>query len=154
MKKYIMLLVYNVHKLFLGPIVCINHNRRMRMRDDPIARVLDDLLRFEDILACMVAHRGMISVMPSNDSNSFKPEIHQIWDGVKRTMDTQLEVISQIAGYDKMNSFIQDYEVLLYILQDTDTALVAIVPALANRGLIDVELERARQKIQKIREEK
>lgn len=123
----------------------------MQMRDDPIAKVLDNLMRFDDILACMVACRHMISVEPSGGTNSFKPEINKIWDSVKQTMDTQLDVINQIPGYDKMNSFIQDYEVLLYVLQDTDTALVAIVPALANRGLIDVELERARQKIQKIR---
>lgn len=122
------------------------------MKDDPIAAVLDNLMKFDDILACMIACRNMISVEPSGGTNSFKPEINQIWDSVKRTMDTQLEVISQIMGYDKMNAFIQDYELLLYVIPDTNTALVAIVPGLSNKGLIDVELERARQKIQKIRE--
>ena len=123
------------------------------MRDDPIAKVLDDLMKFDDILACMVACRNMISVEPSGGTDSFKPEIYPIWDSVKRTMDAQLGIIMEIPGYDKMSAFIQEYEVLLYIFKDTDTALVAIIPALANRGLIDVELGRARQKIQKIREE-
>ena len=48
------------------------------MQDDPIANVLDDLLKLDDILACMVARRNMISVMPSGDG--FKPEVNQIWD--------------------------------------------------------------------------
>jgi len=107
----------------------------------------------DDILACMVASSNMISIEPSGGTNSFKPEVYEIWDEVKRTMDIQLSVVNHISGYDKMNAFIREYEVLLYVLPDTSTALVAIVPALANRGLIDVEMERARQKIQQIMEE-
>lgn len=46
------------------------------MKDDPIALVLDDLMRLDDILLCMVARRNMISVMPSREE--FKPEVNQI----------------------------------------------------------------------------
>jgi len=42
------------------------------MRDDPIALVLDDLLKLDDILACMVARQNMISVMPSDGNDSQK----------------------------------------------------------------------------------
>jgi predicted regulator of Ras-like GTPase activity (Roadblock/LC7/MglB family) len=94
-----------------------------RMRDDPIAKVLDDLLKLDDILACMVARQNMISVMPSDDNDSFKP--------------------------DQM----QDYEALFFVFPDTENALVAIVPALANKGLIEVEMENARREILKIMEE-
>ena len=52
------------------------------MRDDPIAKILDDLLELDDIHACMVARQNMISVMPSNDE--FKPEINQIWDIIRQ----------------------------------------------------------------------
>ena len=51
----------------------------------------------------------------------------------------------------KIEFRLQDYEGLFYILQDTDSALVAIIPALANKGLIEVELENARREIVKIR---
>ena len=44
------------------------------MKDDPIALVLDDLLKLDDILACMVARHNMISVMPTGDA--FKPEVN------------------------------------------------------------------------------
>jgi len=45
---------------------------------------------------------------------------------------------------------LQDYEALFYIFPDTENALVAIVPALSNKGLIEVEIENARRKILKI----
>jgi hypothetical protein len=119
------------------------------MKDDPIARVLDDLLKLDDILACMVARRNMISVMPSGEG--FKPEVDQIWDSIHRAMDDVFGVIaaySQI-GLGEMEFRLQDYEVLFYVFPDTENALVAIVPALANKGLLEVELENARREILK-----
>jgi len=120
------------------------------MKDDPIALVLDDLLKLDDILACMVARRNMISVMPSGDG--FKPEVNQIWDIIRRAMDDVFSVIGQYssAGLGEMELRLQDYEVLFYVFPDTENALVAIVPALANKGLLEVEMENARREILKI----
>lgn len=122
------------------------------MKDDPIATVLDDLLRLDDILACMVARRNMISVLPS--SEEFKPEIHEIWDVIKRAMDEVFTVISQYsgAGLSEMEFRLQDYEVLFYVFPDTENALVTIVPSLANKGLLEVEIENARREILRIME--
>ena len=122
------------------------------MKDDPIAIVLDDLMKFDDIFACMVARRNMISVMPSGEG--FKPEVNQIWDNIHRAMDDVFGVIgaySQI-GLGEMEFRLQDYEVLFYVFPDTESALVAIVPALTNKGLLEVELENARRGILKIME--
>jgi hypothetical protein len=123
------------------------------MKDDPIAMVLDDLLKLDDILACMVARRNMISVMPSGDS--FKPEVHQIWDIIHKAMDDVFGVIGAYsqAGLGEMEFRLQDYEVLFYVFPDTESALVAIVPALANKGLLEVEMENARREILKLMEE-
>ena len=122
------------------------------MRDDPIANVLDDLMKLDDIFACVVARRNMISVMPS--SESFKPEVNQIWDVIKRAMDEVFVVIGQYsgAGLSEMEFRLQDYEVLFYVFPDTENALVAIVPALANKGLLEVEIENARREILRIME--
>jgi predicted regulator of Ras-like GTPase activity (Roadblock/LC7/MglB family) len=122
------------------------------MRDDPIAQVLDDLMRLDDILACVVARRNMISVMPSREE--FKPEVNQIWDVIKRAMDDVFAVIAQYssAGLAEMEFRLQDYEVLFYVFPDTENALVAIVPALANKGLLEVEMENARREILKVME--
>ena len=123
------------------------------MRDDPIALVLDDLLKLDDILACMVARRNMISVMPSGDG--FKPEVNQVWDIIHRAMDDVFGVISDYsqAGLGEMEFRLQDFEALFYIFPDTENALVAVIPALANKGLIEVEMENARKEILKIMEE-
>ena len=120
------------------------------MKDDPIAMVLDDLLKLDDILACMVARRNMISVMPSGES--FKPQVNQIWDVIKRAMDDVFTVIGQYsgAGLCEMEFRLQEYEVLFYVFPDTENALVSIVPALANKGLLEVEMENARREILKI----
>ncbi len=120
------------------------------MRDDPIAHVLDDLLKLDDIIACMVARRNMISVMPSGDG--FKPEVHQIWDIIHRAMDDVFVIIRDYSqtGLGEMEFRLQDYEVLFYVFPDTENALVAIIPALANKGLIEVEMENARREILKI----
>ncbi len=122
------------------------------MKDDPIAMVLDVLLKLDDILACMVARRNMISVMPSGEG--FKPEANRIWDVIKRAMDDVFTVISQYsgAGLSEMEFRLQDNEVLFYVFPDTENALVAIVPALANKGLLEVEMENARREILKIME--
>jgi len=123
------------------------------MKDDPIAMVLDDLLKLDDILACMVARRNMISVMPSSDN--FKPEVHQIWDIIHKAMDDVFGVIGAYSptGLGEMEFRLQEYEVLFYVFPDTESALVAIVPALANKGLLEVEMENARREILKIMDE-
>ena len=122
------------------------------MQDDPIANVLDDLLKLDDILACMVARRNMISVMPSGDG--FKSEVNQVWDVIHRAMDDVFGVIRDYSqtGLGEMDFRMQDYEVLFYVFPDTENALVAIVPALANKGLIEVEMENARREILKVME--
>ncbi|MFX0141295.1 MAG: hypothetical protein ACFFDN_47085 [Candidatus Hodarchaeota archaeon] len=123
------------------------------MRDDPIAQVLDDLLKLDDILACMVARRNMISVLPTDEE--FKSEVNRVWDIIKRAMDDVFGVIREYsqAGLGEMEFRLQDYEVLFYIFPDTENALVAIVPALSNKGLLEVEMENARREILKIMEE-
>jgi predicted regulator of Ras-like GTPase activity (Roadblock/LC7/MglB family) len=122
------------------------------MRDDPIEQVLDDLMRLDDILACMVARRNMISVMPSREG--FKPEVNEIWDVIKRAMDDVFAVIGQYsgAGLSEMEFRLQNYEVLFYVFPDTENALVAIVPELTNKGLLEVEMENARREILKVME--
>lgn len=115
--------------------------------DDPIQTILKDLLKFDDIYACMVARYNMISVMP--DQELFNPEVMDIWDIIRRAMDDVFTVISEYsqAGLGEMEFRLQDYEVLFFVFPDTENALVAIIPALANKGLIEVEMENARREI-------
>ena len=122
------------------------------MGEDPIALVLDDLLRLDDVLACMVARQNMISVMPSDGTDGFNPEINQVWDILHRAMDDVFNVIREYsaAGLAEMDFRLQNYEALFYVFPDTENALVAIIPALANKGLLEVEMENSRRGILKI----
>jgi predicted regulator of Ras-like GTPase activity (Roadblock/LC7/MglB family) len=124
------------------------------LADDPILEVLNDLLNYDEILACMVARENMISVMP--DQERFKQEIMRVWDVIKQAMDHVFIVIKEYsqAGLAEIEFRLQDYEVLFYVFPDTENALVAIVPALSNKGLIEIEMENARRKILKIIDEK
>jgi len=124
------------------------------MQDDPIEDVLNDLLKLDDILACMVARINMISVMP--DQNKFDPQVMELWDIIKRAMDDVFGVIREYsqAGLAEMEFRLQNYEVLFFVFPDTENALVSIIPALANKGLIAVEMENARRDILNIMNKK
>ena len=124
----------------------------MDLQDDPIAKVLYDLLRLDNVLACMVARRNMISVMPS--CNNFKPEVDEIWDTINQAMNDVFNVIHKysLAGLGEMELRFQKYHVFFYIFPDTESALVVIVPEYVNKVLIEVEVENARCEILKIME--
>lgn len=125
------------------------------MGNDPIATVLDDLLQLDDILACMVARQNMISVLPTEGTEGFKPEIYETWDIIHRAMDDVFNVIREYSqtGLSEMDFRMQDYETLFFVFPDTENALVAVIPALANKGLIEVEMENARREILKVMED-
>ena len=85
----------------------------------------------------------------------FKQEIMPIWAILKNTMDDFFDIIKAYGEYglDKVYFELGQHDVMFFILPGSDTALVAIVPALANRGLLEVELENARRRIIKIIEQ-
>ncbi|MCD6411988.1 MAG: hypothetical protein J7L20_06165 [Thermoplasmata archaeon] len=118
--------------------------------DDPILEVLEDLLKLDDIYACMVARKNMVSVIP--DTSKFNPKIMDVWDIVSLAMKSVFAVIEEYAsvGLDVMEFRLKNHSVLFFIIPETDNALVAIIPSLANKGLIEVEMENARRRIVEI----
>ncbi len=124
------------------------------MSDDPILEVLEDLLKLDDIYACMVARKNMVSVMP--DTSKFNPKIMDVWDIVSVAMKNVFAVIEEYAsvGLDVMEFRLKNHSVLFFVIPNTSNALVAIIPSLANKGLIEVEMENARRRIIEILEGK
>ncbi|MEA3255836.1 MAG: hypothetical protein U9Q22_08395 [Candidatus Altiarchaeota archaeon] len=117
-------------------------------KEDRILKVLnEDLLRLEDIHACLVARKNLEGIVPITEE--FKREIMGIWDVLKDTMDDFFDVIGRYSAYglDKAYFELGKFDVMFFILPGSDTALVAVVPALANRGLLEVEMENARRRI-------
>ncbi|HEX17410.1 MAG: hypothetical protein DRN00_01625 [Thermoplasmata archaeon] len=123
------------------------------MNDDPILEVLEDLLKLDDIYACMVARKNMVSVIP--DTSKFNPKIMDVWDIVSLAMKSVFAVIEEYSsvGLDVMEFRLKNHSVLFFVIPETDNALVAIIPALANKGLIEVEMENARRRIVEILKE-
>jgi hypothetical protein len=120
----------------------------MSSKEEQILQVLvEDLQPLEDIHACMVVRKNLQGIFPVKEA--FKSEILDIWEILKKTMDELFDVIAHFSkfGLDKVYFELGKFDVMFFILPSTDTALVAVVPALANRGLLEVELENARRKI-------
>lgn len=119
----------------------------MVSKEDKILEILDDLLKLEEIHACMVAKRDMIGIIPNPEK--FNPHVIDIWEILKASINEFFDVIKHYseAGLGEVYFRLREYEVMFFILPETDTALVAIVPALANKGLLEVAMERARRKI-------
>lgn len=120
----------------------------MSSKEDQILQVLsEDLQPLEDIHACMVVRKNLEGIFPIKEA--FKSEILDIWEILKKTMDELFDVIAHYSkfGLDKVYFELGKFDVMFFILPSTDTALVAVVPALANRGLLEVEMENARRKI-------
>ncbi len=120
----------------------------MASNETKILTILEEnLLSLDDILACMVARKGMEGVVPPMEK--FKINDMGVWQVLQKTMDDFFTVIEAYSEYglDKVYFELGNYDVMFYILPKTNVALVAIVPALSNRGLLEVELENARIKI-------
>ncbi|VVB53676.1 Uncharacterised protein [uncultured archaeon] len=124
-------------------------------RKDQITKVLiEDLQPLEDIYFCFVASKNLEGILaPIKEEH--KNEILPIWEDLKNTMNELFDVITHYSehGLDKIYFELGNYDVLFFILPGSNTALGAVIPALANRGLLEVELENARRAIIKILEE-
>ena len=121
----------------------------MVSQKDDILRVLDDLLREEDILAAMVARRGFEGYIPP--MSKFKLKNIAVWTTLQNTMGDFFTIIQKFSsqGLDKVYFELGDYEVVFFVIH-ADMALVSVIPALANKGLLEVEMENSRRDIKKI----
>ncbi len=122
----------------------------MESKKDLIETLLrEDLLRLEDIHAVMVAAKNLEGGIGPIVQKEYESQLKGIWDALEKTMNEFFRVIEHYSEYglDKIYFELGEYDVIFFIFPDTDTALVAIVPALANRGLLEVELENARRRI-------
>ncbi|MFH1836467.1 MAG: hypothetical protein ABH851_09790 [Methanobacteriota archaeon] len=123
----------------------------MESKQEAILHVLrTDLMQLEDVHQCGVVRKNLEGIFPLSDE--FREEVINIWGTLKGTIDALFDVISHYTDYglDKIYFELGEWDVLFFILPGMDTALVAIVPALANRGLLEVELENARREIIRI----
>lgn len=118
------------------------------MTEETMSKVLEDLLREEDILAAMLARKNESVIAPVE---KFKLRDPAIFSLLQTTMNDFFTVIEKFSsqGLDKVYFELGNYEVMFFLISG-DTALVAIIPGLANKGLLEVEMENARRAIKKL----
>ena len=123
--------------------------------DDKFGRmlqVLNDLLKEEDILAVRIASGSGGNIAPPQASLKIKNL--NIWNMVNNTVNEAFTIFGKFDpfGVDKMYVELGEYEVIFFKV-DRRTLLISVIPALANKGLLEVEIENARRDIVKILKE-
>lgn len=122
----------------------------MTSSKEKIMQTLKNLLKMEDIYACMLVSRGMAGIIP--ERKFFKKEIIPIWEKLQETTDQMFYLIEEYERYGlkKISFELLEYEVIFFIIPNTNTSLVTISPSIANKGLIMMELSKTREEIVKI----
>lgn len=116
-------------------------------KKEEVLSVLEDLLKMDDILACMLARKDLGGVVPEK----FKVKDVNLWNLVKSSSNLMFPIIDKFYNYkiNRLNFELNDYTIMLAPVNQIYSILV-IIPSLANMGLIDVELENSKRKIKKI----
>lgn len=121
---------------------------------EEIKDLLENFLTWNEILACMVAKKGGEGIIP--DTSNFSSEIFSLWDKLQSVIDYEFNIIEEFHEYGlgEIIFRLYDYEVYHYVIEGSDTALIAVTHRNANRGIIEVELESMRDKITDIMNKK
>ncbi len=117
-------------------------------KEKEIKNILNRMMVFEDIQTCAFADGGNII---SADERYVKIKNFELWETFKRTIDAFFKVYRTFSGYNMNNITFElsEYEVILSFI-GYDMALITIITSLANKGLVDVEIETTRRDIKKL----
>ena len=110
---------------------------------------LDDLLKLDDVLACMFAKKELEGLVP----NALKIKDVELWELLKAATDNMFDIVAKFFNYGltRMVFELGNYNIIVAPLNEQFSLLV-VVPALANTGLLDVEIENTKRKIKHIME--
>jgi len=119
----------------------------MSDKRNEVLEVLNDLLRMEDVLACMLAKKGLDGIVPK----TMKVKNVNLWSLISRTTSTIFDLIDKFYDYglDRLYFELGEYTVVIATI-DRTFSLVVVIPSLANMGLLDVEIENSKRKIKDI----
>ncbi len=108
--------------------------------------ILNNLMKVEDILVCMLI-AGNATIHPD-----MQPKIRiDIWYTLQYTLDGFKRFLKQAYhfGCERVTFEVSEHLIFVYLVAE-DAAIVAIAPALCNRGLVEIKLESARLELKKI----
>lgn len=109
---------------------------------------LEDLLKIEDVQACFVTGRQIGIITPEKKA---KLKNLALWKLIMDTTHKFFPIINDfyMYGLSKLYFELKDYEIIMNFINH-GIALITIIPALANKGLIEVEIENTSRKIKEI----
>ena len=112
-----------------------------------IYKILEDLLKYDDIHACMIVEKGMQGINPPTEK--FDKKVLEIWEIFQKTLDDLFNIIEHYSEYGvgEISLRVMGYEIMVYVIPNSNTALVAVVPSLANKGIVEIALESTRNKV-------
>jgi len=118
------------------------------MDEKEVKRILTDLLKLEDVKACLLAERGAGSITPEK---GVKLKDINLWRLIKDTTDKSFDIASYFYKYgmDKIYFELGEFVVMLFLIEPT-IGILAVIPNLANRGLLEVAVEKAKIEVTKI----
>lgn len=105
---------------------------------------LQNLLKLEDVLACMLAKKGLGGVVPVNQKIKNVGLFKLILDTTNDLFDT----IGKFYDYklDRLNMELSENTIIIAPVS-REMGLIVMIPSLANLGLLDIEIENTRRKI-------
>ncbi|MFA6269370.1 MAG: hypothetical protein WCW13_06410 [archaeon] len=120
-------------------------------KKEDVLVVLGDLLKMDDVMACMLAKQGLGGVIPEG----LKVKDVNLWNLVKNTTNDIFPIISKFFLYkiDRLYFELGEYTIIFAPISQVFSLLV-IIPSLANMGLIDVEVENTKRKVKEILDKK
>lgn len=116
-------------------------------RKEEVTQVLSSLLKMDDVLACMLAKQGLGGIIP----DGLKVKDANLWNLVKSTTNEIFPIINKFFVYkiDRINFELGQYIIIIAPVSQNFSLLV-IIPSLANIGLVDIEIENSKRKIDEI----
>jgi len=117
-------------------------------RNEEIRKVLEDLLKMEDVQACLLTGRQTGTITPGRGT---KLKNLVLWKLIMDSSHKFFPVIEDfyVYGLKRLYFELGDYEVIMSFL-DQFTALIVVIPSLVNRGLVEVEIENSKRTIKEI----
>ncbi|MCJ7816820.1 MAG: hypothetical protein MUP55_03095 [Candidatus Aenigmarchaeota archaeon] len=117
-------------------------------RNEEIRTVLEDLLKMEDVQACLLTGRQTGTITPGRGT---KLKNLVLWKLIMDSSHKLFPVIEDfyVYGLKRLYFELGDYEIIMTFL-DQFTALLVVIPSLVNRGLVEVEIENSKRTIKEI----
>ncbi len=112
-----------------------------------IKKSLEDLIKVDDIQACFVMGKLLGTIAPDTKA---KLKNIALWTVIMNSTHKFFPIIEDfyVYGLSRLYYELKDYEIIIYFISP-GTALLAIIPSLVNRGLVEVEIENTTLEIRK-----